>query len=145
MNKPKPKGPSPSEVHAGKLSKMTTIVCWDLAPNIDYNQVKDLFHAIGGGVGISFSNTRFRAVVDFATSKDAYMLTGRCLMGRSLKFAWFDKNSCDIDRDTLPLMELLHGRVTRTVCVEGFDASLSIAHIRCMLKARFDKGGVCSR
>lgn len=35
---------------------------------------KELFHGIQGVVGISFSNARCRAAVDFATAKDAHMV-----------------------------------------------------------------------
>ncbi|XP_066325822.1 nucleolin 2-like [Miscanthus floridulus] len=120
---------------------MATIVCWDLALHVGYDQVRDLFKEISGVLDISFSSTKRCAVVHFTTSVAAqmalYQLTGCCLMGRPLKFAWFDKNSYDLNRDALPVMELLPGRVPRTVCVVGFDTSFSITHIRSMLRSHF--------
>ncbi|RCV31176.1 hypothetical protein SETIT_6G155700v2 [Setaria italica] len=144
-----PKGPQPDRVRPDKVSKMTTIMFWDLAPDVGYYQVSNLLKDINGVIDISFSSTRHRAVVHFATAIAAQaalcLLTGSCLMGRPLKFAWFDKNSYDPNRDTLPAMELLPGRVPRTIYIEGFDSSLSIPEIRSMLKSHFDRSRLHGR
>ncbi|TKW10400.1 hypothetical protein SEVIR_6G161800v4 [Setaria viridis] len=136
-------------VRPDKVSKMTTIMFWDLAPDVGYYQVSNLLKDINGVIDISFSSTRHRAVVHFATAIAAQaalcLLTGSCLMGRPLKFAWFDKNSYDPNRDTLPAMELLPGRVPRTIYIEGFDSSLSITEIRSMLKSHFDRSRLHGR
>ncbi|KAL6593797.1 hypothetical protein ACP70R_048698 [Stipagrostis hirtigluma subsp. patula] len=126
-----------------KLSMMTTLVCWNLAPDVDYYQVRNLFQKISGVVNICFTSTRRCAVVCFATGKAVqmalYHLTGCCLMGRPLKFAWFD-DSYDLDRDTTPVMDFLPGFVPHTVYVEGFDSSLSVTQIRSMLRSHFSWG-----
>ncbi|CAD6246974.1 unnamed protein product [Miscanthus lutarioriparius] len=110
--------------------------------------LRDLFKEISGVLDISFSSTKRCAVVHFTTSVAAqmalYQLTGCCLMGRPLKFAWFDKKSYDLNRDALPVMELLPGRVPHTVCVVGFDTSLSITHIRSMLRSHFRRNRLLS-
>jgi hypothetical protein len=132
--KVQPKGPRADRVQTDKVSKMTTIVCWDLALDVDYYQVSNLLKDISGVIDISFSSTKHCAAVHFATAIAAqaalYQLTGCCLMGRPLKFACFDKNSYDPNRDSLPVMEFLPSRVPRTLYVEGFDSSLSITQIR---------------
>ncbi|RLN04693.1 hypothetical protein C2845_PM13G17910 [Panicum miliaceum] len=139
--KVQPKVPQPDRVHEDKVSKMTTIVCWDLASDVSYYQVRNLLKDISGVIDISFSSTKHCAVLQFATAIAAqaalYQLTGCYLMGRPLKFAWFDKNGYDPNRDSLPTMEFLPSRVPRTIYIKGFNSSLSIAQIRSMLKSHF--------
>ena len=47
------------------------------------------------------------------------------MLSHRLNFPWLIL----FPRDALPVMELLPGRVPRTVCVVGFDTSLSITHV----------------
>ncbi|CAD6246967.1 unnamed protein product [Miscanthus lutarioriparius] len=101
---------------------------------------RDLFKEISGVLDISFSSTKRCAVVHFTTSVAAqmalYQLTGCCLMGRPLKFAWFDKKSYDLNRASL--ISLL------CVVIPPGSLILRLLQIRSMLRSHFRRNRLLS-
>uniref|UniRef100_A0A0D9X830 RRM domain-containing protein n=1 Tax=Leersia perrieri TaxID=77586 RepID=A0A0D9X830_9ORYZ len=119
---------------------MTTVASWDMADDVGYDQVNNVFQEVGEIVGIYFSSTRHLAVVDFSTEQAAenafYHLMGYDLMGRHL-------NLHGLIPKTTPFADMpypgegIPNSVTNTVCVTGFDSSLEIGKMRHLLEGIF--------
>lgn len=143
----KPKASSEKQLQ-DKIPKRTRIASFDMAHDVEQDQVKKAFMEAGEVVRFDFYNTRHLAVVEYSTEEAAqnavYQLTGFNLMGQPLKLQLLSLNFHTLGRDLPSPGKNLPVHLRMTACVKGFDPSLDVGTIRSMLKEHFECGGLKS-